>query len=1575
MKKLFTFLLCCLGSLPLVAQQKPAEDYTFYVGTHRMVLNPEVATFKTAATAENTFQGKQYVLLQFWQLPAEKQKQKLQQLGVVFGDYLPPYAYYATVPSNFSAFAALTANQVRAVAPLQAAHKYNAALLATLPTNQKTLFYATIAPNLNPADVQTYYAQRNVVCKKVYSELATVALEATKEQINDLVAPFVRYLRPAQTPQLLNLHYGKHNSRSGTINKGTRNLTGKGVSIGSWDGSPSGEHIDFTARYQYGEPTDNYASWHGTHTTGTMAGAGNLDPYTEGMAPEANIVGYTLTTGEYIPYEMLRAVQDYNITITQNSYGWYPDCPQGAMYDIEDRGRDQLTTLYPNLLHVFAIGNSQSRCSGFGTTAGNAGKNTITVGAVEANDNLTNFSSWGPTRDGRVKPDVTAVGAYNVYSTQPANNYGGPGFNGTSFACPVVSGMSAQLYQAYKQLNGNQNPRASLIKAVICNGATDLGNANVDYKFGFGRANAYNAVTAIEGNRYKVETIAQGQSKIYNLTVPAGVAQMKVLLAWTDPAAPATAGKTLINDLHLEVFDGNTTTYYPWKLNPASPNSLAIRGIDSLNNIEQVTINTPAAGNYQLIVRGASIATYTQEFSLTWQVEQPKVKLTFPIGGESLRSTLDYPIYWDAVGTTSTSKVEFSLDNGSTWQLIEDNIPTTRNQSYWLIPDGTFTHQALVRVSNGALSSTSELNFSLIDAPTITAATPSNQSINLTWTASTGATSYDILSLNLQTGNWELVATTNALTHNLTNLVNNKLYWLAVRAMTTQITGQRSGAASATPTGAGSTIDLEVTTLVAPAANACTRTATENITCTIKNSGTATLLAGTVLPVAYQINLQAVVNENFTLTADLAAGATTNYTFATTANLATIGNYSIKTSVNLATDLVLGNNTKTTSIDNLAPPLPVIVGNPNLCGGSTTLTAKMPIQVYNTGTIAFAPQNMTAATPLTLLNDAVSAALPLGFSFEFFGKSYQNLFVSSNGVVGFTSFGLEYSPSTLPIPSSVALPNNFIALALCDLAPNVGGTVKYLQTGVAPNRKFVVEYNNVPIVDYTPPALPTNFVTVQVILNENNTIEIHTTNSPASSLTKIMGLENETGKAGIAVSGRNGTAWAATNEGLQFTPVLPPISWLPNGETTPSITTSTAGTYSVSYTQNGCTYSQSLNVSNGCVLPTITSFTPTSGGVDVTVTIKGTNFTGITGISIGGKPARTFTVVNDSTVLATTNDDFATGTLVVTNPSGSFDTNSNANPNKTFTRLPCANPVSALTIADEPDSNGFAGIRLNWTNDNSNPTATLLVVFKPANIPFWTARFLAGTATTFRIGHVEGNIPYQIYIQSFCGGSLLGNRAEATTFTPTIGANKTCQTPVTTSLTLNGGNRAVFRWQSVTNAVMYQVMYQSCDINGSVALGSGVQTYLAAIDTSWTVTGLTAWQYYRFRVKTVCMSNNSINTPFGAFSIIQAQAPSGIAPQPPKGEFDVILSEAPFGGWGAAIYPNPAHEQVSISYQSGTSNKFSVVITDLLGREVLRTAEFENEMTLSLKDFAKGMYLVKITSKEGEILTQKLVVE
>ena len=250
-----------------------------------------------------------------------------------------------------------------------------------------------------------------------------------------------------------------------------------------------------------------------------------------------------------------------------------------------------------------------------------------------------------------------------------------------------------------------------------------------------------------------------------------------------------------------------------------------------------------------------------------------------------------------------------------------------------------------------------------------------------------------------------------------------------------------------------------------------------------------------------------------------------------------------------------------------------VTANPSsICTGETVqLNATASGSTYNSylgSNIPYAPVSGTG-TLVSLTDDAVSPAKPIGFTFNFFGQNYTDFYISSNGLITFSP-NMPAQPVYGEFISSTSNPNNFIAMAWNDLNPqNAGSSVSYFNTGSAPNRKLVVKYTT---SHYGGTIYP--FVVQGVLFEGSNVIEIHTTTiSDASAFDSdartTQGVENADGTQGVPVPGRNSAIFSANNEAYQFTPYIPyAYTWQPGNLSGPaqSVQPVATGTYSVQVT-------------------------------------------------------------------------------------------------------------------------------------------------------------------------------------------------------------------------------------------------------------------------------------------------------------------------------------------------------------------------------------------------------------------------
>lgn len=278
---------------------------------------------------------------------------------------------------------------------------------------------------------------------------------------------------------------------------------------------------------------------------------------------------------------------------------------------------------------------------GFDTIAyeGNA-KNIMTVGAVSdavqaglrsvSAATMASFSTWGPTDDGRIKPDIVANGI-GLYSCTNSSDSSYASYSGTSMSAPDAAGGAVLLIAYYNRLFPGQAMRASTLKGLIIHTADDMGNAGPDYSFGWGLMNVKAAAEQIKDHNeyppaYKIVEglLDAGNPNDSYSFVWDGNSPVRATLCWTDPAAAAlrdidNPSPRLINDLDLRIVaPGGLTTYYPYVLDPLNPANPAATDDNILDNVEQVDMaspNTPGIYTVQVSHKG-TLADGRQYYSL-----------------------------------------------------------------------------------------------------------------------------------------------------------------------------------------------------------------------------------------------------------------------------------------------------------------------------------------------------------------------------------------------------------------------------------------------------------------------------------------------------------------------------------------------------------------------------------------------------------------------------------------------------------------------------------------------------------------------------------------------------------------------------------------------------------------------------------------------------------------------------------------------------------------------------------------------------------------------------------------------
>lgn len=419
-------------------------------------------------------------------------------------------------------------------------------------------------------------------------------------------------------------------------------LTGLGMLVGVWDQNhPRLSHLDF--RKASGEskllavdgPTAPSA--HSTHVTGTVlsTGVSSSNFSGRGIAYEADgwIFDWTNDITEMDMYA------GFGLLISNHSYGLIASqLPQwyfGA-YVTDSRDVDNVCFNKPKYLPVYAAGNDRGSASSLNPTKnGNdlltgdkTSKNSLVIGAVNEVANyvdktsvvMSGFSSFGPTDDFRIKPDLVAKGV-DVFSTISNSDTSYGSLDGTSMAAPSVTASLALVQQYY----GSPFLNAATLKGLALHTADEAGDATgPDQKFGWGLLNTFKMVKALDDNGelsiVEEKTLNSGQTYTINV-LALGTEPLKASISWTDRPGTEIINSTdnssprLVNDLDLRIVQ-NSTQNLPWALSKNWQNLVAQKADNNVDPFERVDIDNPS-GVYQIVVsHKGTLVGGSQNYSL-----------------------------------------------------------------------------------------------------------------------------------------------------------------------------------------------------------------------------------------------------------------------------------------------------------------------------------------------------------------------------------------------------------------------------------------------------------------------------------------------------------------------------------------------------------------------------------------------------------------------------------------------------------------------------------------------------------------------------------------------------------------------------------------------------------------------------------------------------------------------------------------------------------------------------------------------------------------------------------------------
>lgn len=413
-------------------------------------------------------------------------------------------------------------------------------------------------------------------------------------------------------------------------------------------------------------------------TMATLIG-GNGNSYIRGLGVAPQVLLTNSDFSRLLPDELASFNQNH-VRVQNHSYGTQIE----NYYGLEAHAYDEQIYQVDTLMHVFSAGNIGTKSPGTGLYADlknhanlsgtfKQAKNVLVIGGLNQENIIETLSSKGPAYDGRVKPELMAYG-----------------IDGTSEAAALTTGIVCLLQQHFLATI-HQMPSSALLKSILINSADDVGPNHVDYDSGFGNINAAEALKTINDMRFQSGTLQQGQTRQYSIQVNSPTKEFRVSLAWNDPPAELNAPEALVNDLDLWIEDPAGNVILPWTLS-SSPDSItapATRRKDHLNNIEQVSIANPQMGTYKVYVQGNNISAGTpQTFHFSHQATpSDHFEWYFPSGNDQLFANDENYLRFNSTFSNNTGALYYSLDQGSTWELISNSVSPTLSFYKWKTPN------------------------------------------------------------------------------------------------------------------------------------------------------------------------------------------------------------------------------------------------------------------------------------------------------------------------------------------------------------------------------------------------------------------------------------------------------------------------------------------------------------------------------------------------------------------------------------------------------------------------------------------------------------------------------------------------------------------------------------------------------------------------------------------------------------------------------------------------------------------------------------------------------------------------
>ena len=518
-----------------------------------------------------------------------------------------------------------------------------------------------------------------------------------------------------------------------------RGYAGQGIRGEVMDAGVQQDHPDFDGIQIHG-PAANVDS-HGTSTYGIVFGNGNRDG--DGQAKATS----------NLPLREAGWFYDYdNLTDRYQETAELIQPPIQAMFQSNSWG-DARVRAYTSIsqemddiiwLYDVAIFQSQSNAGNQDSRPQAWAKNVISIGALNhydtpslADDCWCFGASIGPAADGRIKPDL-AYWYDAIYTTTTGSGYTS-GFNGTSAATPITAGIGGLFFQMWADnILGNdppgstafeKRPHASTMKALMINTAeqypfTGTADDRTRMHQGWGLPSAKRFYDRAPLMRVVNEEnpLQELDVHTYTASVPPGQTELKVTMVYTDRAGTTSSALHRINDVTLKVTDPfGTTTWWGNVGLDVGVWSVAGGAADTKNNVENVFIQNPAAGDW-------TIEVSADDLNLDQHSETPEVDQDYALvvsGVDNLSSGCAVPpavpggvtatalgdnriqVSWSGTATARQYRVYRAVGGcGGTYTLI-GTVPKTQTSWTDTAASGGILYSYVVRASENCESADS----------------------------------------------------------------------------------------------------------------------------------------------------------------------------------------------------------------------------------------------------------------------------------------------------------------------------------------------------------------------------------------------------------------------------------------------------------------------------------------------------------------------------------------------------------------------------------------------------------------------------------------------------------------------------------------------------------------------------------------------------------------------------------------------------------------------------------------------------------------------------------------------------